>query len=403
MENGKKKKDKTPPTWKTCEIIQQLEYMSAEDVESGLDHNAVKDYAYILHDKDVNDDGSLKAAHWHIYIRFKDSTPTTSICNWFGITSNYICRIKGRFADALSYATHKNDKNKYQYLDEEVKSNFDFIKERDTARGREVDKQRREEIVDLITSGVIREYNYTDYITPQEYDKFRKSIDNAFKYRLDRIKGENRDMEVIYIFGDSSCGKTTYAKELAAQNEYSCYVSSGGEDMLDDYKGQDCVILDDLRANDINFSSLLKLLDNHTQSMVRARYHNKFLECKLMIITTSKSMEELFRELPGSDGECITQLRRRCKLYIKMTLLTMTVRLWQPESLTYLYVQTAENPVRGKYVVKDKSLDEAMDYVSNVLFFPKAAKSEDIAISEGFKDCTDEEKELFSKQMELSL
>ena len=122
-----------------------------------------------------------------------------------------------------------------------------------------------------------------------------------------------------------------------------------------------------------------------------------------MIITTSKSMEELFRELPGSDGECITQLRRRCKLYIKMTLLTMTVRLWQPESLTYLYVQTAENPVRGKYVVKDKSLDEAMDYVSNVLFFPKAAKSEDIAISEGFKDCTDEEKELFSKLMELSL
>ena len=88
MENEKtekKKKDRTPKTWKTCEIIQQLEYMNAEDVESGLDHNAIKDYAYILHDKDVNDDGSPKAAHWHIYIRFKDSTPTDSICKWFGI------------------------------------------------------------------------------------------------------------------------------------------------------------------------------------------------------------------------------------------------------------------------------------------------------------------------------
>ena len=41
-EKEKKKKDRTPKTWKTCEIIQQLEYMSAEDVESGLDHNAIK-------------------------------------------------------------------------------------------------------------------------------------------------------------------------------------------------------------------------------------------------------------------------------------------------------------------------------------------------------------------------
>ena len=277
------------------------------------------------------------------------------------------------------------------------------MKERDTARSREADRQRKQEIVDLITAGIIREFNYTDYITPQEYDKFRKSIDNAFRYRLDKIKGENRDMEVIYIYGDSSCGKTTYAKELAAQNEYSCYVSSGGEDMLDDYKGQDCVILDDLRAYDVNFSSLLKLLDNHTQSMVRARYHNKFLECKLMIITTSKSMEELYKDLPGSENEDIIQLRRRCKLYIKMTPLTMAVRIWQPESLKYLYVQTMDNPVRGRYATKDRTLDEAREYVNNVLFFPKQADNETVLAGEGFRNLDESEKDLFTKQMELSI
>lgn len=403
MENTEKKKDRTPKTWKTCEIIQQLEYLSDDQIQSGLDHNAVRDYAYILHDKDVNVDGTPKAAHWHIYIRFKDSTPTDSICKWFGITSNYIGRIQGRFADALAYATHRNVADKYQYLDEEVKSNFDFVKERDTARSREADRQRKQEIVDLITAGIIREFNYTDYITPQEYDKFRKSIDNAFRYRLDKIKGENRDMEVIYIYGDSSCGKTTYAKELAAQNEYSCYVSSGGEDMLDDYKGQDCVILDDLRAYDVNFSSLLKLLDNHTQSMVRARYHNKFLECKLMIITTSKSMDELYRDLPGSENEDIIQLRRRCKLYIKMTPLAMSVHLWQPESLKYLYVQTMDNPVCGRYATKDRTLDEAREYVNNVLFFPKQADNETVLAGEGFRNLDESERDLFTKQMELSI
>ena len=392
-----------PKSYRTCEIVQQLEYLSEEQIEKGLDHNAVKDYAYILHDKDENKDGELKKPHWHICIRFKDSVPTESICNWFCITENYINKIRGRFGDALAYLTHKNASEKYQYLEESVKSNFDFKKEAEVKQSREADKARKAELVDLITSGLIREYNYTEYITPQEYDKFKKSIDNAFRYRLDKIKGENRNMEVIYIYGDSSCGKTTYAKELAAQNEYSCYISSGGEDMLDDYKGQDCVILDDLRANDVNFSSLLKLLDNHTQSMVRARYHNKFLECKLMIITTSKSMEELFRDLPGADNEDITQLRRRCKLYIKMTPLTMVVRLWQPESLRYLYVQTLDNPVRGRYAAKDKTLDEAKEYINNVLFFPKCSDSETVATGEGFRDLKDSEKDLFVKQMELSI
>ena len=75
-----------PKSYRTCEIVQQIEYLTEEQIEKGLDHNAVKDYAYILHDKDENKDGELKKPHWHICIRFKDSVPTESICNWFGIT-----------------------------------------------------------------------------------------------------------------------------------------------------------------------------------------------------------------------------------------------------------------------------------------------------------------------------
>lgn len=405
MENEKiekKKKDRTPKTWKTCEIIQQLEYMSAEDVESGLDHNAIKDYAYILHDKDVNDDGSPKAAHWHIYIRFKDSTPTDSICKWFGITSNYIGRIQGRFADALAYATHRNVPDKYQYLDEEVKSNFDFVKERDTARSREADRQRKQEIVDLITAGIIREFNYTDYITPQEYDKFKKTIDNAFNYRRDKLEGSERNMKVIYLYGEAGTGKTTWAKELAQQNEYSYYISSGSNDLLDNYKGQDCLILDDIRPNYIDVSDLLKLLDNHTNSTVRSRYKNKMLECKLVIITTSVSMETFFRNLIGDSRESLQQLRRRCEMYIKMTALTMSVQLWQSESNKYMYVGTYDNPVANKYLKHDRTIEEAREYVDNMILFPVKADNQTVAKSEGFTDikgCED----IFTEQLTLSL
>lgn len=390
-----------PKSYKTCEIMQQLEYMTEEQIENGLDHNAVKDYAYILHDKDENAEGEKKKPHWHICIRFKDSVPTESICKWFGLSENYINKIRGRFSDALAYLTHSNAPEKYQYLDESVKSNFDFKKEAEAVHSKAADKARCMELVDLITAGIIREYNYTDYITPQEYDKFKKSIDNAFKYRADKLKGMERNMEVVYIWGESSCGKTTYAKELAARNEYSCYVSSCGTDLFDDYKGQDCIILDDFRPDGFSISDVLKILDNHTSSMVRARYHNKFLECKLMIITTSLSMETLFRSLSGDRDESITQLRRRCKLYIKMTPLTMNVSIWQSESLRYMYVATYDNPVSKNYEHRDMTLEEARAYVDNVFLFPRRSDSETITKAENFTDCTDDEKDMFVKQLDL--
>lgn len=56
-----------PKSYRTCEIVQQIEYLTEEQIEKGLDHNAVKDYAYILHDKDENKDGELKN-HTGIYV-----------------------------------------------------------------------------------------------------------------------------------------------------------------------------------------------------------------------------------------------------------------------------------------------------------------------------------------------
>lgn len=392
-----------PKTYKTCEIMQQLEYMTEEQIEKGLDHNAIKDYAYILHDKDEDKDGNKKKPHWHICIRFKDSVPTESICKWFGITDNYINKIRGRFGDALAYLTHNNAPEKYQYLEEAVKSNFDFKKEVETIQNRAVDKARRQEIVDLITAGIIREYNYTEYITPEEYDKFRKSIDNAFRYRLDKLKGANRNMKVMYIWGASSCGKTTYAKELAAKNDYSVFISSGGADIFDDYKGQDCIIIDDFRPNGMYVSDVLKILDNHTSSTVRARYHNKVLECKLIIITTSLSMEQFFSGLLSDGSESVTQLRRRCELCIKMTPLTMNISIWQSESMRYMYVGSYDNPVHGKYAVRDRSQEEAREYVNNLLMFPSKADGETIAKGEGFEVIPDGQDLPFSTQLELPM
>lgn len=371
-----------PKSFKTCEIVQQLRYMSQEQVENGLDHNAVKDYAYILHDKDKNADGTEKLAHWHIMIRFKDSVPTTSICNWFHIQPERIGKIHGRFADALAYLTHSNTPEKEQYLEENVVSNFDFVAEAASVLAKSASRKRKDELIELIQSGVIREYNYTDYITAIEYDRFKKSIDNAFAYRKDALMHMDRNMTCIYIFGESSCGKTTYSKQLAIEKGYSFYVSSGSNDPLDGYRGEDCLILDDVRPEDFNVSDFLKLLDNNTQSTVKSRYRNKMLECQLLILTTSMSMPVFFRRLSGCNTEQIKQFERRCELYVEMTEQTMKTYLYQRKSGKYQYVETYVNPVFTQYLKLDRTKEECVERVKDLLLPERVATNYEC----GFKD-----------------
>lgn len=376
-----KEKKGEPSSWRTCEIVQQLEYMSQEDVEAGLDHNAVQDYAYILHDKDVHEDGTPVTPHWHIMIRFKRPVQTESLCKWFGIKSNMIGYILGTFGDAVAYLTHRNKPEKYQYLDEEIKSNYDFKVEVEKALSKKKASQRKEEIIELIRSGIVREYNYTEYITALEYDKFKRAIDNAFTYRRDTLKSLDRHMNVIYIYGGSGTGKTTYAKQLATNKGLSCYISSGSNDPLDGYKGQDCLILDDIRPGDFLLSDFLKILDNNTQSTVKSRYKNKLLECQYLIVTTSFDIPVFFDLLLDSEGESVKQMERRCTLKIQMNTSTMTTYVYQPVSGKYKKVSILKNPVSEVYNKRDLTDEECQAYVDSLLLPGKEASLSDL----GFK------------------
>lgn len=150
-------------------------------------------------------------------------------------------------------------------------------------------------------------------------------------------------------------------------------------------------------------SDLLKLLDNHTNSTVRSRYKNKMLECKVVIITTSLSMEVFFRNLIGDSRENLKQMRRRCEMYIRMTDLTMSVKLWQSESEDYMYVGTYDNPVSGKYMKRDRTLAEAREYVDNMILFPVPSTEETIARGEGFEDCSEDAKDIFTDQLSFTV
>jgi cytidylate kinase len=365
------------------EVMQYCDFISEEDITKGITSNYIKDWVWILHDKDKytkedeeknkeHKENTLKKAHYHVYIRCKESTDSKYIAAAFNVPEQYVQAVKGKWVDVLLYATHKNKQEKYQYSDEEVHSNFNFAEVRDREEEKKKSNLKLEDIIQKIECGELREFNYTEYISMADYVKFERQLTRAFKYRTDKLKGVDRKMDCIYIVGESGCGKTTYAKKIAKEQGMSFYVSSGSNDVLDDYKGQDCIILDDLRPSCLGLSDLLKMLDNNTASTVKSRFKNKVLECKLIIITTTLDISTFFRNVFAEEKESAIQLYRRCGTMIKMNINDMDVFSFNNKKRMYEYLYTVENPI--DFVDREQTREELDAYVSNLLGIKKEQK-----------------------------
>lgn len=358
------------------EVMQTTDYIGDDAIKKGITSNYVQDWLYILHDKDtytaedekknpLHKQGTLKKAHYHIFLRLKDSTDSKYIAAAFGVAEQYVNKVRGKWVDVLLYATHRNALDKYQYDDSEVTSNFDFSTVRDKEEKKKNSEKYLDSIIERIDSGEIREYNITDYISMKDYVKYERAIKKAFEYRTQRQKGINREMNCIYIQGVAGAGKTTYAKRLAEDKKYSYYVSSGSNDVLDDYRGEDCIILDDLRPSSLGLSDLLKMLDNNTASSVKSRFKNKVLECKLIIITTTLPIDVFFRNVFSEEVESAIQLYRRCSVMIKMDLKTMQLYSFNNSTREYEYLYSVPNPV--EFVKVERSREETEAFVSSLL------------------------------------
>lgn len=348
---------------RSCEIVQYTEYLNMDytQIVRVLESKGmVKDYAFILHDKDKD-----TKPHYHIAIRFNNAVEYSNVAKWFGIKEQYVGKVKGKWQDILKYLIHENAPEKHQYEEAEVISNFDFAKAKVSGDG------RKEEIINKIVSGEIREYNYYEHISIVEYDKYRKSIENAFKYRIDMIKGVAREMECVFITGDSGTGKTSYAKKIAEEKGYSVFVSSGSNDPLDDYKGQDCIILDDLRPSCMGLSDLLKMLDNHTASTVKSRYKNKVLECKMIIITTTLDIDNFFNNVFSEERETVIQLKRRCNVMLNFEMDYIHNYIWQNRSREYVYVGKLPNPITLERNVEDMTKEAQLNKLAEILGLSK--------------------------------
>lgn len=69
------------------------------------------DYAYILHDKDTLEDGSLKKPHYHVIIKFQNPRSLSKIKEILNLNYIETCN----FYSYSRYLIHLDDSNKHQY------------------------------------------------------------------------------------------------------------------------------------------------------------------------------------------------------------------------------------------------------------------------------------------------
>lgn len=128
------------------------------------------DWAYILHDKDVNENGELKKPHIHWVGR---ATPRclSVVSNFLGLPENDIEVVKN-FDNMVMYLIHLNDIDKFQYSPDDVETNLPNI-------GQLLRRQSEGQIVKDLASAKMQKswYDLVQYaVETESYDVLRRNL-----------------------------------------------------------------------------------------------------------------------------------------------------------------------------------------------------------------------------------
>ena len=79
-----------------------------------------------IHDRDVDEDGSLKKSHYHLLLAYSSATTLNNICGWFNAcgmpeSDLHSVRVCASGVGYYRYLTHKDNPEKAQYDDNDIR------------------------------------------------------------------------------------------------------------------------------------------------------------------------------------------------------------------------------------------------------------------------------------------
>ena len=264
-------------------ITQNLEHPSTgqtlitmEQVEKAVSKKGVKQYAWILHDKDVYTaaevakdptrvEGSPKSPHVHVVIQRSSFASIAQVARAFGVPPQCVeSKPPSSFLDLVEYLTHENSKQqqagKHLYEDSEVQAtpHWDWRSELEAHKEARQEKalsknlrKRRDEAALKISLG-----EWTpDYV--RERDRELWTAPGVMKHlqamRYDWLVHQTPPGQVLnfYICGEGGVGKDLLAAALARSlnpRAEKPYFTIGGENVsFEHYDGEEIVIWEDFR------------------------------------------------------------------------------------------------------------------------------------------------------------
>lgn len=144
------------------------------------------------------------------------------------------------------------------------------------------------------------ENGWTDLMIMQKWPEVAVRCSTAIgKYRLtyQRANAGWRDLEVIYLSGDTGVGKTRYVMEKYGYS--NCFrVNHYGSGAFDSYDGQDVLILEEFRSS-FKCEQMLNILDGYPLELP-ARYADKFANFTKVFIISNWNLYQQYEGIQST-------------------------------------------------------------------------------------------------------
>ena len=266
-----------------------------EQLDALTSSTDIKSYAYILHDKCLDDNGEPKKPHYHYVVQF----PRNARGSWF---KQFSTEDMGQIyfkpvnypQGAYDYLIHDTDdcrKKKKRLYDpsERVSTIKDFDNPDDKKQ------TNTEKFFTLLHGGANNMELQKNF--PTLYAQY--GVEKIERFRQDYLKekygNDDRDIKVTYIYGATRLGKTTFARNNHDKKDI-CRITNYKIGTFESYNAHKVLILDEFTGKlDIEFVN--NLLDRLPLELP-ARYSNRIACFTEVYIISNLPMSELYKDAP---------------------------------------------------------------------------------------------------------